>query len=507
MGENFLRFKRKNNLSRILKSLLYGISAGVFCAGLFLLFAKLNLLKVNPLFCLPVGVLAGAIGGGVCYFLFKKSDAALARELDSRFALKERVETMLAYQATDGELVELQREDTERSLASVPTKAFKLKRLWISFLSVGVGAATLLAALLVPNLQNEKPVEEVIPFTLTDMQRVGMKGLIVDVKKSEMEEPYRTQISGELERLLQTLEGVRTQAEMEEEVGKSMTLVWTATADSSAMTEIANALWGTGDEYSKALANAVNTSSWEQPEWGDYAEKWSILRALYEHTAVEGENPPDESALHTELKWKLENSALKIGNALLESGIESENSLYTAIDELVNANEGAAIGLKSLSAFMGEHSYEESLAALNGSFESLTEGIYDAISVQKINTNVGEHAMKKLSTLFLVPLPKFERPDLSKGGSGSESEKDEEGKENDETQGGIGGGATYGSDDYVLDPLTGEYVKYGTLLSKYYALMNEKLNGDTYSESEKEAIKKYFDLLFSGIKKDEGSEK
>ena len=56
----------------------------------------------------------------------------------------------------------------------------------------------------------------------------------------------------------------------------------------------------------------------------------------------------------------------------------------------------------------------------------------------------------------------------------------------------------------MLDPLTGEYVEYGTLLDKYFSVMNSKLENGGYTEQQKEAIKKYFALLYGGMKKDEG---
>ena len=83
--------------------------------------------------------------------------------------------------------------------------------------------------------------------------------------------------------------------------------------------------------------------------------------------------------------------------------------------------------------------------------------------------------------------------------------KNDDESESSGGDGGIGEGATYGSNDIVIDPLTGEPIEYGKLLDKYNAIMYEKLEGDSYTEEQKEAIKKYFDLLWSGLEKKEGN--
>ncbi len=509
MSENFLRFKRKYHISRILKSLLYGISAGLFSAGLFLLLIKLRVMDISAILSLPVGIAVALLVGGSLYFLLRKSDMRFAQELDKTFGLEERVETMLAYEKEEGIILDLQREDTEAALEKVSTKQYKHKRLWISYIALGLGGVMFLASLIVPDARKNPSVGEV-PFRLTEMHRVGMEELIRNLRSSQMEDPYKSEIEGELTKLLSDLESVTTQRKMQERLADSMERISQSTSNSSSMTEIANSLWDTGDRYAKMLASVINTSAWTEPSWGDYAEKYAKFRALYNHEAIEGEETPSDASLCTELQWKIESSVLKIDNALIQSEIPETDKLYVALNDLVyiyeTGEDGVVLGLKPLVHKMGEESrsFAEWTAILDRSMNATSEGIYQAISVQKVNTNVGEYTMTKLSTLFLVPHPAFERPDFVGDGSSSGSgAEDEENKENDESGGGgIGAGATYGSDDYVLDPLTGEYVKYGTLLAKYNALMMEKLESGNYTEEQKEGIKKYFELLYSGIKKD-----
>ncbi len=512
MSKNFLRFKRKFNISIILKALLYGLSAGLFVAGILLILARLEVIGASPLLALPVGIGTFLIVGVIVWLCLHKNDRRLACEIDKQFALDERVETMIAFQDVQENVIyDLQREDAERALGQVPLKQFKIKRLWICCVAFVVGIGSLLAGFLVKKPQPYIPPEVVVPFELSQVQRAGLETLIAEVKKSEMEEPYRTSIADELETLLTTLENTTTQPDMQVALATSMAYILEDTCNSSLMTEIAEELWDTKDDYAKSLAKVIDTSLWKEPDWGDFAEKYTAYRALYAHVTPEGEPDPDEAALWSELKWKMESSAIKIEHALaLLPPIERENALYEAIDGLVNTNVGdgddMVLGFTPLIDWVEYESltYVQTSDLLNKVFDLQAQEIFDAISVQKVNTNVGEYAMTKLSTLFLVPLPTFERPDLSEGDEDDSGEDDKDNEGNEGSEGGIGGGAVYGSDDYVLNPMTGEYVKYGTLLSQYYGLLSSKLENGNYTEEQKEAIIKYFDLLFSGLKKDEG---
>ena len=70
-------------------------------------------------------------------------------------------------------------------------------------------------------------------------------------------------------------------------------------------------------------------------------------------------------------------------------------------------------------------------------------------------------------------------------------------------EGGYGSGETvYGSDDIVLDPITGEHVKYGDLINTYYAMVTEALTSGEVSEEVEQLINQYFSHLFNGAKQE-----
>ena len=205
----------------------------------------------------------------------------------------------------------------------------------------------------------------------------------------------------------------------------------------------------------------------------------------------------------------MQESARKTESALKSSKLPETDEIYVVLMRLCSANEQGLKGYSVLADNMESLTYEKAAESLKTNIDAISEDIYDAISLNRNNAFVGEYTMTKLSTLFMVPLPEFERPDFVKngedvGGGSGEGSTDNKDEQDGSSEGGVGEGATYGSKDLVLDPLTGNYVEYGTLIDKYYAVMTAKLESGSYTEKQKEMIKNYFALLYSGIEKEEG---
>ena len=511
MSENFLKFNRKYNLKRLIYSSLAALGAGALLGGAFLILFKLEIIALDPLFAIPIALSSLFFAWAVIGLITYRTDKQLAKALDIRFGLSERVETMLDFKDDESVMLDMQRRDADSALAAVSVKELKVFGLIPSIAALLVGAACLTAGILVPDMRNYVEPEEVIPFELSEMQREGIKELISYTSSSKMEEPYRSETVAVLESLLSTLEQVYTQPQMKQAVSDALSSLQRIAFDSSSMTEIANALWDAEDVYTQMLARMIDTSGWREPDWGDYSEKYAALRALYRHSKKENELlPPEESELIDEIKWKLENSAMKIERALGKLHISESDGLILAIKELAGdgVSDPLVYGFETLSRAVHSMSFEEAERRLDESFAAMSSIIYTELERQRNNTLVSEHVMTKISNIFLVPLPAFEQPDFSKNGESgvggdNNTEKDDE-EQNESAGGGIGTGAVYGSNDLVLDPLTGEYVEYGTLLDKYYSLMDSKLENGEYTEQQKEMIKKYFALLYGGMKKDEG---
>jgi hypothetical protein len=183
---------------------------------------------------------------------------------------------------------------------------------------------------------------------------------------------------------------------------------------------------------------------------------------------------------------------------LQSSSLEKDDEMYIAVENFFRDPTRGIARLQSTLKYMTD---EEARNALTTSLDAIGEDTFAAISLNRANAAVGEYTMTRLAALFGVPLPQFERPEFIKknlapdGSQITEDDKDNQGSHG----GGLGPGATFGSDDLVLNPLTGKYVKFGELLNSYNALMFEKLEGDLYSEEMKTLIRNYFDLLYRGL--------
>ena len=490
MSELFFKFKRKTKAYRIVKSILAGLAGGSFLGGITLLLSKLTILSFPPFTALIIGVAVGLAVGTIFFFALRVSDKNLAESLDERFALQEKIQTMVAYENKQGEMLDLQRQSAEEALAEIPTKKFKMKRLWIYLTAFCIGALAVAGAFLAPDKRNQ--IQPPKPFAITEMQIAGIEELIRYVDGSQMEEVYRTEISASLGKLLNDLKSASIEPEMQTALTEAMANICTVTYNASSLTEILNALWSTDDVYARGLATMLDTSSWKEPNWGDYAEKLLTYKQEFRYEPTDGETP-SERELANSLVLKLDLSATKIEVALPQSKIEPSDALYVAVEKF--STEYKKLADQKLG-------YEQTLGEIDALLDESAQSTYAVISQLKINANVGEYTMTKLSTLFPVPLPRFERPNLS----ASNHQGVGEDKPNDKapSDGGIGEGATFGSKDLVLDPLTGNYVEYGTLINKYYAVMNEKLNSGNYTDEQKELIKNYFSLLYGGIEKEDG---
>ena len=498
-GSDFTGFKKRLWFIRVIKAAVCGVAAGSAVAGVWLILSKLAVIGAEPITSLYIGLIIAALVGGAVFLISRKSDKAFAEELDEQFDLKARVQTMVAYREEEGVLVSLQRQDTDDALSRIPVESYKFKKFWIYITALVLSVAILFTGVFVKNMRDYVPEEEIEPFVLTDAQRKGIGEIIRDLKP--MEEEFREPIIEELESLLAKLETITTMPDASAALTESMAVICSITYESSTATEMLNALWDSNDIYFRYLAKALDTSSLSEPDWGDFAEKMVEYKSI-----LMGDNNEGDEALRgvASLKWALDNMNRKLDMTLQSSGLDSSDEIYAAIEELFNANPG---GLNVILAAIDGYDDDEAREALDLCFNLKGRLIYDAIALNRVNAAAGERAMTRLAGLFPILLPEFERPEFVKNGEsvdgsqGSASDKEDENGKND---GGIGEGATYGSDDLVLDPLTGKYVKYVELIDKYYALMNEKLNSGSYTEEQQEAIRKYFNLLYSGLEKEEG---
>ena len=495
MSAFFLKFKRRFTAFRIIKSAMIGLSAGLALVGLWLMLIRLAVIGLDPLTSLFVGLGSMLVGFAVTFLLSRRSDKSLAEELDADFGLSARVQTMVEYCDQDGDMVLMQREDANLALSMIPVKSYKFKKFWVYALVLLLSASILGLSFLVPDIRGITPPEEKIPFELSELQEKSLLELISEVEASEkMEDEFKFAIADELRALLSVLRETELYDDMTVAVTDSMNKISEITYESSTATELLTTMWSSNDIYFRHLAKAFAVSLWDTPDESGFKEQMYGYLAL-----LMGDNEEDESATVGAERAIAAIDGMKnvLNSVLISSGLSSNDEMYLGLVSVFNDQSD---GLSLIDGSLSEDEIRAKIPVALGK-------MYEAIVFSRSNSEVGEMVNTRLENLFLVPKPRFERPDfyrnnLPVGGSVSGEEID---PEDTPGPGGMGGGVAYGSDDLVLDPLTGELKKYGDLINDYNAKLYEKLEGGLYTEEQKKAILKYFELLFGGIEKEEGN--
>lgn len=498
MSENFIRLKRRAIAVALVKSALVALACGALCSGVLLLLTTHGIIDTDPL--LPTligGIGALVISGAVAFLILKRTDASLARLIDRDFGLHERVGTMLEYKDKDDTMSSLQREDTEGALAAIKSSDIKFKRLWVYVIALVLGCATLTCAiLLIPPKAPVKP-KPATPFKITQLQVRAMEELIVQIADSAMQSPYREQTEQAVTDALAQLKLATTETERDEVLARTVQSMLIATDDSSSALEIINALAKSGSKQVKLLADAINHYGFKRGgEWDSFDKKMTTLRESFVH-ANANKDDADKSAMAAETRALLSQTAAAISAGLTRSQVSDTDELYMVLLRFAEQSGDEGVhGLASLYVASENMTYDEIQMHLDETFNAMKIEIFDALDVKRENVSTGEYAITRICELFGYTLPKFERPDAieeSEGtGDGAEGEQGSSG-------GAIGSGTEYGSDELVFDPMTGEYVEYGEIIDRYYQIMFNKTQGDFYTEDEKEALKKYFEILYGGF--------
>ena len=503
MNENFLSLKRKILVGIIIKAVLLGLALGSIVPASIALIEKLVYDSININLCIICGLSIFVVTASLYFLVCVPTNKRIAKNLDNSLSLNEKVQTMLAYKDTDGAIFELQRNDTDNSLSGAKIKTIGLRIIIPCVLCILLAVGIVVYILNIPPTVIPPPEPEPeVPFEITQLQISAVEELIAYVSASEMDSPYRENVANDLTVMLDELKVATTEKERDSALDKAVNAIFDETDNSSNAVEILNELWKTNTDGAKKLAKALNYYDWPKiDEWEKFVAKMTEFRGAFNLTLnEEAENPEAERLTQTKMLFALVSE--NIITSLNKTGADENSEIYIQLMRLAKANEineefGTRVyGLFTLYEKIEEMGYKDTQREFDATLTALNNEFYRVMSQHAINTNTGEYAMTRISSLFGYTLPKFKRPslvDMSTDDSGG-SEGDDSG-----AGGGIGDGTVYGSDDLVYDPYTNTYVEYGTILDKYYALMFGKLQNGTFTDEEKIAMEKYFDILYSGF--------
>ena len=495
MSNIFQKIKRRKICSAIIKSTLFGFGFGT--TAFAIPFAILKLTRSDyKIFLLILIALAAALVSGAVFLLFSvQSTLRIARAIDRKFALNEKVQTMIEYRKEEATMYQLQRDDAAAELKKVYHKAAKARGVGACIVAALLGFTLTVSAIVVQPPKEPDPPVITVPFEITDTQIKALKELTKRVRASGMYEPYRENVAVAVELMTDELKVATTTEQRDTSINKALIEILKQTDDASAACELITALWDMESTSAKQLAKALNYYD------STVYNKYEDFLSSFEYS---GDKPPaevtEEERLEA-LKKALNECAESIRLAITGSMIAQENILCQELNSIapssldpvpIVAMDNDEYNISSLALVADFIGYERTLEELEILFVSVSSKLDAAMTEHKINTDTGEGAVTQICSLFGVARPAFERPYLYESSTG-------DGTGDGPGMGGIGNGTVYGSDDLVYDPFSNTYVEYGEILDKYYELMFNKTLGDKYTKEEKDALEKYFAILYNGF--------
>lgn len=472
MNKGFARFKKSIRIGALVRSSVFALAAGCIAGSLPILIPKLIGSDPDIRRALIAGGATALIAFAAFMLAVLPTDRRIAKRLDRKLSLNEKVQTMLEFRQVNTDMAVVQRETTDRILRETPLKKARSSHLWLNFVAPVIALALITTSLVIPAKADEEappPVDNT--YHLSEWQKQALLNLIDDVEKSDMESAPKDATSQALRGLLSKLQTVKKESEMKEQVIETISVIYTLVNDHNTYDVISAQLVTSERSEISLLGECI-----KELGYSSVGDSLDLIRS-----GADGNS--------TQMKADAE-ARLKASGALSSDPLRSSiASLFTSLEQI-------------LAESLGEDELKEKLDTL---FLSAEEEIGNALLAQLNNETVGADARSRLMAIFGIStqdLPSHLRPNQNSGSSGDGDYSD--GKDDMPIgPGGLGSGEmVYGSDDMIYDPIRGEYVTYGEVIAQYYATISQLIVDGGVPYDIEELISDYFASLFDGSKKD-----
>ena len=454
--ENFRKLRKKFHIEALLKGIALGVSVGLIAMAATWIAQKRAGTEWNILLYLLLFAGVSFVASAVAYFILRPTDKRVAKRIDKRAGLKERTQTMRQFASEEGEMIFLQRQDTERRIAETPKAAFKPKRLWIYALAGALACASVITAAVVPG-KTVSPTAEPPELEYNEEDRqwdlIALENLIKEVKDSDMQQVAKDLVVAELETLLADLQTTETDQLMRD-------LVIAAIKDIDDAVEGVN----TYREFAESINKSVDTN----------AQRLSLGLAACEATQVSKYMTDIRTSIEKadEAKLLVKNLAYGINEGVKNSGVADTDGLYQSLAAFV-------VDLEAYAEGYDRWPEERRQSELEDMFIEHNAAVGLVIEAQKINATTRDYVISRLKTIFGIT--DAELKDMLGSREPMKLEnipQDEDEEFEDGGDGGMGTGETlYGSNEQIYDPtyevdgIIGNHVIYGEVLDKYSAII------------------------------------
>lgn len=504
MNSSFDKIKNKYLIKAIVKSAIAGVSSGLFAVGAVLLALKLSLIEINIGFYFLIGIVIAAAVGGVMFLVLRPDDKKVAKQLDEEYALKEKVQTMVAFRDAQGDIFELQRHDADEKLNALPARKPDIKKFWQYILMGVLALAMAVTAIALPYYG--KSEEATAGIELTARERELVVQLIDDVNGSRLDDGVKTGVSAVFNSLLNKLEGAHTVEDRRSAVVSAVILNDAIIAESNGYKRLCTEL--VKREGLKALSNAVvegvtvflNGSSL-YTGYDKVKERADTLYddvyAVIEKEFVSGENSIRKSFVNTgdkSLSETLSAYCDDLDKAVTGSATDASGVMYDAADGYLSMLTGALEKCKQ--------NYADSTVQneLDAGFTSSVQSFAAAVNKEAYNCLMNEFMRNRIALIFSVPFDMLPVLTYRVGSDGTDDNGDKpDSGENKPSPGAPGkGDLIMGSDDIIYDKDTG-HVSYGTVITDYYEKVLQFIIENDLPEELVASLNDYYSMLMNGI--------
>lgn len=474
MKESFVKFKKKVLLEVLIKCIVSSLSLGLIAFSAPYIYIKVNKIEINILYLILVAVGLMLITFGIMFLILKPNDKKVAKILDKKLGLNEKVQTMIEYENQDGLIINLQRENTLSILSNTSIKKLTMKFSVFFFGLIIIAMSLCITAFALPSNNSNNidgDIEIIDPnYELDNWTIKALEDLIEFVDKSNINSGLKTNYIGYLKQLILELGESTKESEMKQEVLGVITLVKKDLDIVNTSNEIYTVLKEAQYSFILTIANQINKLDLEQL---NHALDGFIIAINGTATAI-----PEVDD--------------NFGQLLKKSNLDKQDE--------------ACIALMNLADSIVECiSSSDVTEAVNEAVNKHKEPIISAFAKQRENSDVSYYVIDTLHEIFGIPKDtSVVNPDYNPGNGNQTNDDygDDKLPEGDQT-GGLGTGEVlFGSNDSFFDPEDGRVV-YGEVLAKYQNDILGKLDEGIISEELKEYFEFYYDILIGTLDDEE----
>ncbi len=515
MVESFVKLKKRAARNACLYALLTGVSSAAFVFGVLFIVCRLAELSFPLYGQILIAAGVGLLVGGILLALTYPTTKRFAKTLDKRYALGEKVQTMVEFSAQEGAILEMQRARTEEALQTLPKqkKGFKsvLKVGLLPFLAVAVVATSFaLPQKGVAQPPVEPPEQEEIygkdKFDVKDLE-VLIKNVTESTLPDGLKLVYLAQLNGLMEKI--TAEEDIPLREVKAAVELSMKLIIDVTKEYNTYNLFVKEIGG--DEglaekqatFVKALKDSgavyktvqgTNVYYYESLKGLD-GSLYSGVQAALASYSTELTAPIDEITTQNAYRGYVDGVLADIEGVLALEGVvglaetdgikRALTTFKTELDatkDLFAADSG--YGINDIKA----EAKKVVGGLINGS--KTNGGLASPLKDQANVVMLKDYVLATLSKIFGVDIPyegEGEEPDDGPGGGGT-------------------GEGSRPNEGWVLDPADGTYKPYMDIVAKYYKNVSDLLDEDKNNPNGSQIpveLREYLEAYFNTLQKPE----